>query len=89
MLARARTGSGKTVAYCVPIVQKIVHGKVGKKDTSPYVRAVILVPTKELCDQVKDVIVALTRYCAKFVTVCSLGGDVSVVDQKYLAHFVL
>jgi ATP-dependent RNA helicase DDX56/DBP9 len=34
ILARARTGSGKTAAYCIPLVQKILNAKsaVGRLD---------------------------------------------------------
>ena len=48
MLVRARTGSGKTLAYALPLLQKILHAKV-QGDAESYVRAVVLVPTKDLC----------------------------------------
>ena len=53
------------------------------------VRAIILVPTRELCDQVRDVITGLARYCAKLVTICTLSGDVSVAEQKYARLYCL
>ncbi|KAK4046796.1 ATP-dependent DNA/RNA helicase [Microbotryomycetes sp. JL201] len=51
ILARARTGSGKTLAYAIPVVQSILQrrdrGELGGT------RALILVPTRELAEQVK------------------------------------
>jgi hypothetical protein len=51
ILARARTGSGKTLSYAIPIVQGILtrraNGEVGGT------RALILVPTRELAEQVR------------------------------------
>lgn len=48
IVARARTGSGKTLAYLLPIFHKILSTEVGKAGW----RAIILVPTRELCEQV-------------------------------------
>lgn len=35
ILARARTGSGKTAAYCIPVVQKILNAKTVCAISSP------------------------------------------------------
>jgi ATP-dependent RNA helicase DDX56/DBP9 len=48
IVARARTGSGKTLAYLMPALQRIVTGKSSRQ---PW-QVLILVPTRELCDQV-------------------------------------
>ena len=45
MIAKARTGTGKTAAFGLPLVQKITQ----KSDTP---QALILTPTRELCLQV-------------------------------------
>ncbi|KAH7885873.1 P-loop containing nucleoside triphosphate hydrolase protein [Phlebopus sp. FC_14] len=55
ILARARTGSGKTAAYCIPVVQKILGAKSNLSTIDPLyqaTRAIILVPTRELSEQV-------------------------------------
>ena len=48
IVARARTGSGKTLAYLLPAMHKILTGGKGKAGW----QAVVLVPTRELCEQV-------------------------------------
>lgn len=48
IVARARTGSGKTLAYLLPALQRIVTGKSSRQ---PW-QVLVLVPTRELCDQV-------------------------------------
>lgn len=57
ILARARTGSGKTLAYGLPLLQKILRARARLQDgfSSPdylATRALVLVPTRELAEQV-------------------------------------
>ena len=47
MLVQSKTGSGKTGAYVLPLLQVIVRDHV-------FPQALILVPTRELCLQVQD-----------------------------------
>lgn len=49
VMARARTGSGKTLAYLLPLLHKLLS----TDNTSGSFRAIILVPTRELCQQVR------------------------------------
>ncbi|MCK5289320.1 MAG: DEAD/DEAH box helicase [Candidatus Aenigmarchaeota archaeon] len=46
IVGQSVTGSGKTVAFCIPIMEKIIQGKG--------IQTLILTPTRELCIQVKD-----------------------------------
>jgi ATP-dependent RNA helicase DDX56/DBP9 len=87
ILARARTGSGKTAAYCVPIVQKILNAKsvsplsrgflglkciqsISAADLSKQAtRAMILVPTRELAEQVSNYLKTLLKYCEGITSV--------------------
>ena len=48
MVARARTGSGKTLAYLLPALHRVLGGGKGRAGW----QALVLVPTRELCEQV-------------------------------------
>ena len=75
LLVRARTGSGKTLAYCLPILHKILKGletDSGSTNYDGFVKAVILVPTKELCMQVTNTLNNLTHFCDDEITVGTL-----------------
>jgi ATP-dependent RNA helicase RhlE len=49
VLATAQTGTGKTLAFIVPVIEKLL------KQTTPGIGALVLVPTRELAVQVVDV----------------------------------
>lgn len=48
VVAMARTGTGKTLAYLLPLLHSLVEKKLGKQAWE----ALVLVPTRELCLQV-------------------------------------
>nr|KAF6469243.1 DEAD-box helicase 56 [Molossus molossus] len=47
LLARARTGSGKTAAYAIPMLQLLLHRKATGPAVEQAVRGLVLVPTKK------------------------------------------
>ncbi|KAL1604945.1 ATP-dependent DNA/RNA helicase [Paraconiothyrium brasiliense] len=77
ILARSGTGTGKTAAYLLPILDKILR-RTEKRVTS----SLILVPTKELALQVSRLAVRLAAYCGQDVRVQNLAGKESDVVQR-------
>ena len=67
VIAKAPTGTGKTFAYGIPIVEH-----VDPEDES--VQAVILAPTRELAIQITDEIRDLAAFKPGVRTVCLYGG---------------
>jgi len=59
LLARAQTGTGKTAAFGLPMIERIVAGRDGARPRLP--RGLVLVPTRELAAQVHR---SLARYGA-------------------------
>ncbi len=71
LMAQAQTGTGKTAAFGIPIIQRLRSGK------RPY--AIVLVPTRELGLQVSEEIKRLSAYLE--VRVLPVYGGTSIENQ--------
>uniref|UniRef100_UPI004048298C DEAD/DEAH box helicase n=1 Tax=Aliarcobacter sp. TaxID=2321116 RepID=UPI004048298C len=78
-MAQAKTGSGKTVAFCIPIVNKL-NIKEFK------VQSLILAPTRELANQIAQELRKLSRHIhnVKVLTLC--GGTPFKPQVLSLSH---
>ncbi|KAJ2112341.1 ATP-dependent DNA/RNA helicase, partial [Coemansia sp. RSA 921] len=78
VLARAKTGSGKTAAYCLPLLHKILCAKDALPVSSEerrQTRALILVPTRELAEQVSKYVTDLTKFCGKEISAVNIATN--------------
>lgn len=73
VVALAQTGTGKTAAFGLPIIQKA-------DPTLPYAQALILSPTRELCLQIADDLAAFSKYVEGLRVVPMYGGT-SIENQ--------
>lgn len=81
-MIRARTGSGKTGAFAIPLIQKILTRK--ENQSHQEVKGLILAPSKELCKQISQVIDALTTKCSREVTKVDISPQEDLNVQKPL-----
>lgn len=75
VLAIAQTGTGKTAAFAIPVIQRLL--KERKNSDPSYVRCIVLVPTHELAQQISTVFESLSEGLG-IRTLCLHGG----VDQE-------
>ncbi|WP_106815829.1 DEAD/DEAH box helicase [Microbacterium timonense] len=69
VLARGRTGSGKTIAFGAPLVESVLRSQAGqKRQIGRPPRALILAPTRELALQIDATIQPLARSVGLFTT---------------------
>ena len=61
VLGCAQTGTGKTAAFSIPIIQ-LIHKIEGDKPGKPTLRALIVTPTRELAIQIEENIHAYCKY---------------------------
>lgn len=78
LLGLAQTGTGKTAAFAVPIIEQLLAAPVPQRKGAPRsIRALILTPTRELAIQIDESLADYTRYTTLRHTVI-FGG----VKQK-------
>jgi len=86
VLGRGRTGSGKTIAFGAPVVERLMQLQYAEKKTGAKrqfgrrPRAIILAPTRELAQQIDRTVQSLARAVGLF-TIAIVGG---VPYQKQL-----
>ncbi|WP_438354570.1 DEAD/DEAH box helicase [Microbacterium sp. CJ88] len=69
VLARGRTGSGKTIAFGAPLVERILKSQAGqRREFGRNPRALILAPTRELALQIDRTIQPIARSVGLFTT---------------------
>jgi ATP-dependent RNA helicase DeaD len=73
LIVRSKTGTGKTAAFGLPILERLPDGGAGE------VRALILCPTRELALQVADEIASLGKH--KGAKVVAIYGGASMSEQ--------
>ena len=74
VLAIAQTGTGKTLAFAIPVIDKIHSFKSSKRAVG--IKCLVMVPTRELAMQISDVFNQLSRH-TKVKSFVVYGG----VDQ--------
>lgn len=76
--ASAQTGSGKTAAFALPLLQRL---SAGRRPGGRLARAVVLVPTRELAVQISEAIRRYSRFLKEPLKTLSVYGGVSINPQ--------
>ncbi|WP_306350286.1 DEAD/DEAH box helicase [Flavobacterium sp. '19STA2R22 D10 B1'] len=78
LIGCAQTGTGKTAAFAIPIIN-ILHHKIGSSKKAKQIRALIVTPTRELAIQIGESFDAYGKYTN--LQQLTIFGGVSQVPQ--------
>ncbi|MFB9862692.1 DEAD/DEAH box helicase [Rufibacter immobilis] len=78
LLGIAKTGSGKTAAYALPMLDRLQTSRAFR---NRFVKGLVLVPTRELALQVGEVFLSFSAHMAVKVKTLSVFGGVSINPQ--------
>ena len=69
----ADTGTGKTVAFVLPILHRVLKARSERPEERGFTRVLILAPTRELCVQIEDDVQGFT-YHTDLTSIAVYGG---------------
>ncbi|HEY5809287.1 MAG TPA: DEAD/DEAH box helicase [Povalibacter sp.] len=78
VLVSASTGSGKTAAFALPLLQRY---EIEPREAPRPSRALIIVPTRELAAQIGESVMAYARHFEQPIRVAAVFGGVSINPQ--------
>jgi len=81
LIAVAQTGTGKTAAFLLPIIN-MLYEKHGSKKTSKNIKALVLVPTRELAQQIDIQMQGLAYFIPVSSQAIYGGNDKSAWDDQ-------
>jgi len=79
LLGIAKTGSGKTASFALPILNQLIKGREAKRNRQP--KVLVLLPTRELAIQVADVFKSLSHQLPRPIKSMPVYGGVSINPQ--------
>jgi ATP-dependent RNA helicase RhlE len=71
VMAIAQTGTGKTAAFAIPIINMLHEQKISRR--SEGIKCVVMAPTRELALQITEVFETISKH-TKVKTLCVFGG---------------
>nr|MBA3898873.1 DEAD/DEAH box helicase [Bacteroidota bacterium] len=78
VLGIAQTGSGKTLAYALPVLMNLQKKTLSQ---SRHINVLVLVPTRELAEQVKEVFKTFALAMPERIKTLAVYGGVSINPQ--------
>jgi ATP-dependent RNA helicase RhlE len=83
LIGCADTGTGKTAAFLLPILNRMLKARAAAPDERGFTRVLILAPTRELCVQIEDDVQGFT-YHTDLTSIAVYGGVPMDVQERAL-----
>lgn len=83
VLAIAQTGTGKTAAFAIPVIDRIHRRKSSQR--SDGIQCIVMVPTRELAMQIGEVFDEISKY-TRTKSFCLVGGVEQDAQIRKLQH---